>query len=125
MRIGVESKREMRTEIFRGPMHSLKAYLKYLRRTQGIRVLNIERVKPDTWRLSEKGVNDLREIKKNSSEIIRVHRTNFKGYDLIDIRVFYQDAAGEWKPSPKGISFSDALLDEVIIGLSELKGAKV
>jgi len=115
----------MRAEIFNGPIHSLKAYLKYLRRTRGIRVLNIENVKPDTWRLTTKGVSNLREIKKNSSEIIRVHRTNFKGYDLIDIRVFYQDQAGEWKPSPKGISFSDALLDEVIIGLSELKGAKV
>jgi hypothetical protein len=53
------------------------------------------------------------DIDKNTQEIIRVQPTEFKGYQLVDIRVFYRD--GEvLKPTKKGITFKREMLTEVI-----------
>ena len=60
----------------------------------------------------------MKEIDKNSMERIRIQRTEYKGKDLVDLRVFYQDRiTGEWKPSPKGITFKVELIDEIISAL--------
>ncbi len=57
------------------------------------------------------------EIDKNSLEKIRIQRTKYKGKDLLDIRVFYEAENGEWKPSPKGITFKVELLEDIISAL--------
>ena len=57
------------------------------------------------------------EIDKNSLEKIRIQRTKYKGKDLLDIRVFYEAENGEWKPSPKGITFKVELLEDIIEAL--------
>ena len=45
-------------------------------------------------------------IEKNKREQIRIEVNEFRGQDLVDIRVYYQDQdSGEWKPSKKGIAF--------------------
>ena len=44
-------------------------------------------------------------IPKNASERIQVDFTEFKGRDLLDVRVYYTDVAGdEWKPTRKGLT---------------------
>jgi hypothetical protein len=53
------------------------------------------------------------DIDKNTQEIIRVQPTEFKGYQLVDIRVFYRDG-DELKPTKKGITFKREMLTEVI-----------
>lgn len=64
-------------------------------------------------------------IEKNKREQIRIEATEFKGQDLVDIRVYYQDQAdGEWKPSKKGIAFKMELLPEIIKALQDLKTAR-
>ena len=61
-------------------------------------------------------------IEKNKREQIRIEATEFKGQDLVDIRVYYQDQAdGEWKPSKKGIAFKTELLPEIIKALQALE----
>lgn len=57
------------------------------------------------------------EIDKNSLEKIRIQRTNYKGKDLLDIRVFYEAENGEWKPTKKGITFKVELLEDIISAL--------
>jgi hypothetical protein len=59
------------------------------------------------------------DIQKNSLERIRIQRSEYKGHELIDIRVYYEAENGEWKPSKKGITFSLSLANEVIKGISE------
>lgn len=42
-------------------------------------------------------------VPKNAVEEIRVSLTTYKDRDLVDIRTYYQDDAGAWKPTRKGI----------------------
>ncbi len=57
------------------------------------------------------------DIQKNSLERIRIQRSEYKGHELIDIRVYYEAENGEWKPSPKGITFKVELLEDIIEAL--------
>lgn len=59
------------------------------------------------------------DIQKNSLERIRIQRSEYKGHELIDIRVYYEAENGEWKPTKKGITFSLSLANEVIKGIAE------
>jgi len=59
------------------------------------------------------------DIQKNTQEIIRVHQTDYKGHDLVDVRVYYQDG-NDWKPTKKGITFKRELLDDVLKALTQL-----
>lgn len=53
-------------------------------------------------------------LPKNSREQVRFSFTEYKGHDLLDIRVYYNDGLTEenWKPSKKGITLSRELLPE-------------
>jgi len=60
------------------------------------------------------------QFEKNSREEIRVQLREFKGHQLLDIRIFYFTAdGGEPKPSPKGISMSIKLLPQLQEALLE------
>jgi hypothetical protein len=48
----------------------------------------------------------LGEIQKNSTERIRVSRRSYEGHEFIDIRIFFEDDTGEWKPTKKGITIA-------------------
>jgi hypothetical protein len=61
------------------------------------------------------------EIEKNSTEVIRFYKSQFKGKDLMNIRVFYQDDDGEYKPTKKGISISPEIFEEFCEGVEKLK----
>ena len=104
--------------LFTGSFFELKCYLKYLKRVRGIRIRRIDRIGENLFRLETKGVGTMKEIDKNSMEKIRIERTNYKGYDLVSLRVYFQDKiSGEWKPSPKGITFKVELLEDIISAL--------
>ena len=44
------------------------------------------------------------DIGKNSREIIRVEVSEFKGKELINLRIWYQTYDGGYKPTQKGIT---------------------
>ena len=64
---------------------------------------------------------EIRTIEKNSSEDIRVQLTNFKGHDLVDVRIWTRPGPGETdekpKPTKKGICVSPRLIPEIIDAL--------
>ena len=62
-------------------------------------------------------------IEKNSRESIVVSESTHMGYDLVDVRVYYKDEAGELKPTRKGVSLHREQLDELVKALSALKKA--
>lgn len=62
---------------------------------------------------------DLGTIAKNSREEIRLTVESFKGMDLVNIRVWYRDDAGEYRPGRKGIAFKLELLPEVLTALDK------
>lgn len=61
------------------------------------------------------------EIPKNSRECYRVVRRVYKGYPLVDIRVWFDDATtGELRPSGKGVTIKLEVLPEIVAALSGL-----
>ncbi len=44
------------------------------------------------------------EFEKNSKEIFRVSLQNYAGNDVLNLRIFYRDSNGDWKPSKDGIT---------------------
>ena len=57
------------------------------------------------------------EIQKNAVEVVRVSLTEFKGHQLVDLRVYFLDDSDEFRPSKKGVCLKPDLLGEVIQAL--------
>ena len=43
-------------------------------------------------------------IAKNTRETVRVELDEYRGHQLLSVRVWFSDNAGEARPSPKGLS---------------------
>jgi hypothetical protein len=61
------------------------------------------------------------EIQKNTTERIRVSVSEYRGYTFLDVRVYYEDDNGEWKPTKKGITVSKDNIESLIKLLNEGK----
>ncbi|WP_028714387.1 transcriptional coactivator p15/PC4 family protein [Paracoccus sp. J55] len=63
-------------------------------------------------------------IRKNAREEIRFTVENFKGHEIINLRVWYRDAAGEYRPGKQGLAFRLEKLGDVLAVLkAAMKGA--
>jgi len=56
-------------------------------------------------------------FKKNVQEKVRVTLMEFKGYRLLDLRVYVQDEEGREVPTRKGLTLSRELVGELFEGL--------
>jgi hypothetical protein len=52
-------------------------------------------------------------FKRNPTEEVRAGIKEFKGRKYIDIRIYYIDDQGEWKPTRKGISLATDFMPEL------------
>jgi len=59
----------------------------------------------------------VKEIKKRERVSLRISKCELGGFPYVEIRQYYLDTDGEFKPSKKGVSFVPELLDDVIDGL--------
>lgn len=60
------------------------------------------------------------EIPKNSREVYRIERRDFKGFPLVDVRIWFDDAATcELRPD-KGLSIKLESLPEIVAARSGL-----
>jgi hypothetical protein len=63
-------------------------------------------------------------FEKNSFEEVRISLTEFKGKELIDIRVYYQpEGEEEMRPTKKGITISPDKFPDLQKGLAALEKA--
>jgi hypothetical protein len=53
------------------------------------------------------------DLKKNSREIIRIDISEFKGKELINIRVWFDDMEGGYKPTQKGVALDISQYEEL------------
>jgi hypothetical protein len=78
--------------------------------------------------MSDEAVGEIiSKFEKNSKEEVRVSVDEFRGRKLINIRVFYKDAAGEWLPGKQGLALSvDRFRDlvDAVLQLGEWLEAK-
>jgi hypothetical protein len=56
-------------------------------------------------------------IRKNAAEEIRLTVETFRGHEIINIRVWYRDAAGKYRPGKQGLAFRLEQLGEVLDAL--------
>jgi len=63
------------------------------------------------------------QFKKNTKEVVRATLKEWDGKDLVDIRVHFQDTAGEWRPGPKGLCLQASMLPELKIAVEKLGAA--
>ena len=57
---------------------------------------------------------------KNKNEVIRIQLKEYKEHKLIDLRVWYEDEEGEYKPTKKGISFNRNLAINISNAITEV-----
>ncbi len=62
----------------------------------------------------------MKQIRKNKSEVIRIQLKEYKEHKLIDLRVWYEDEEGEYKPTKKGISFNRNLAVNMANAITEV-----
>lgn len=58
------------------------------------------------------------DITKNSREILRITRGDFKGHDMLNLRVWYDDGTGEYRPGKQGVAVKAALIPEIMDALA-------
>lgn len=61
-------------------------------------------------------------IEKNATEQIRVRLREYRGYDLLDLRIFYQDGE-EWKPTRKGLTLRYDRVSDLLEALEKAEQA--
>ncbi len=64
----------------------------------------------------------MREFKKNDrGEVVRIVREDYKGADLVNIRVWYRADNGEMRASKTGITINGGQIDQLIEALQAVK----
>ncbi|RDW12087.1 transcriptional coactivator p15/PC4 family protein [Paracoccus thiocyanatus] len=66
-------------------------------------------------------MTDLGIVQKNTREEIRFTAETFKGHDIVNIRVWYRDDAGEMRPGKQGLAFRLDLLPAVLETLGKAR----
>jgi hypothetical protein len=67
----------------------------------------------------------IKDIQRNSNEIIRIEVSEFKGKELINIRIWYQAVEGGsgnvvYKPTQKGVALNISEFDQLKDGIEKL-----
>ncbi len=62
------------------------------------------------------------DLERNPTEVVRVSAEEFKGRKYIDIRIYFKNDEGEWKPTKKGVTVQPERLDDLIALLTKARG---
>jgi hypothetical protein len=54
------------------------------------------------------------EIERGETEVLRVSTEEYKGRKYIDVRIYFENDAGEWKPTKKGVTIQPDRLDDFL-----------
>lgn len=61
------------------------------------------------------------ELERNPTEKLIIEQSNFKGRDLVSLRIYFMSTEEEWLPTKKGVTFRLDQLDEVLDALNKIK----
>ena len=54
------------------------------------------------------------EIERNPTEVVRVSVSEYKGRKYVDLRIYYKDDEGEWKPTKKGVTVQPDKVEQML-----------
>lgn len=61
------------------------------------------------------------ELEKNPTERVVIEDSEYKGHQLVQLRIYFLAEEDTWLPTKKGVSFRRDQLDEVIEALQKIK----
>lgn len=64
------------------------------------------------------------EIERSPTERLIIEDSNYKGHDLVSLRIYFLSSDDEWLPTKKGVTFRRDQLDEVLENLNKIKAGK-
>ena len=64
------------------------------------------------------------ELERSPTERLIIERSNFKGHDLVSLRIYFLSNEEEWLPTKKGVTFRLEQLEEVIGALNKIKSGQ-
>ena len=51
------------------------------------------------------------EIERGETEVLRVSTEEYKGRKYVDVRIYFSNDEGEWKPTKKGVTIQPDCMD--------------
>jgi hypothetical protein len=51
------------------------------------------------------------EIERTETEVVRVSTEEYKGRKYVDVRIYFENDEGEWKPTKKGVTIPPEKID--------------
>ena len=61
------------------------------------------------------------ELERNPTEKLVIEDSEYKGHQLVSLRIHFLSKEDEWLPTKKGVTFRRDQLDEVLDALSNIK----
>ena len=62
------------------------------------------------------------EMERSETERLFIEDSEFKGRELVSLRIYFLSKEDEWLPTKKGVTFRRDQLDEVIEALNKIRG---
>ncbi len=54
------------------------------------------------------------EIERGETEVMRVSTEEYKGRKYVDVRIYFENNEGEWKPTKKGVTIQPEKVEEFL-----------
>ncbi|MDX9857989.1 MAG: transcriptional coactivator p15/PC4 family protein [candidate division Zixibacteria bacterium] len=64
------------------------------------------------------------ELERSQTEKLIIEDSEYKGHQLVSLRIYFLSKEDEWLPTKKGVTFRLDQLDEVIGALNQIKDGK-
>jgi lipopolysaccharide/colanic/teichoic acid biosynthesis glycosyltransferase len=61
------------------------------------------------------------ELERSETEKLIIESSQYKGLDLVSLRIYFLSKEEEWLPTKKGVTFRREQLDEVLGFLNQIK----
>ncbi len=61
------------------------------------------------------------ELERSETERLIIESSEYKGHDLVALRIYFLSKEDEWLPTKKGVTFRREQLDEVLGYLNKIK----
>lgn len=64
------------------------------------------------------------ELERSQTEKLIIEDSEYKGHELVSLRIYFLSKEDEWLPTKKGVTFRRDQLEEVIGALNQIKDGK-
>ncbi|MEW5994379.1 MAG: transcriptional coactivator p15/PC4 family protein [Candidatus Zixiibacteriota bacterium] len=61
------------------------------------------------------------ELERSPTEKLVIENSEYKGHDLVSLRIYFLSDQDEWLPTKKGVTFRRDQLDQVLEALNKIK----